>query len=472
MLQQTLTKGQPDWHNQFNANAAVSEDKLTIKALCTYDTDDNAFVLELLNVPASGANAEEIIYPDSLPDLFSVVAKFPSSYVGGAVIRIGAVDFTPIYPAFLPGDIQLINFDKVNNKCFFASSGGTVPADKVTYNSDDMPEVENVKAALDFINNKTTKADAENVKYINTNFYLLKNVKETLDELLALSAIYNRIYEGVDLSVKFASEIAAAPHNGNVWAWIQARIQEANYWGIYVGDYIPFVCSNGYAIKAEVAGIDTYYKYGDQQQTHHIDFIARDLWPDTHVYNKANYNNGTSVSPYTWLASDLYAFLNSLQMNVPNTATADPTLVAVDYRATGVYDKLPIALQNVISTKCLLLPQRYAAGSLLTADNTWGWVDAGKLWIPSEVEVYGMEHWGSKNGYSGGGYQQYPIFSTNMKRIKGAGDGGGGSAWWLSSAMVGYSTSCACVGGLGDAILAAATDSSIRAPLCFRIRAA
>lgn len=276
----------------------------------------------------------------------------------------------------------------------------------------------------------------------------------------------NRIYAGVDLTEKFAEEIAGY---GDPWAWIQARIAALSFSGINIGDYIPFITANGYIIKAEVAGIDTYYNYGDVPVPHHIDFISRDCWPDVHVYNKVNYNNGTTVSPSTWLASDLYAWLNSLAMSVPNAATANPALVAVNYATTGVYDKLPTALKNVIITKRALLPSRYTAGSLLTDDNSWAWQDAGKLWIPSEVEVYGCEHWGSKNGFSGGGYQQYPIFVTNMKRVKGAGDGGERSAWWLSSALGGYSTHCARVNASGYAYYTAASGTALRAPLCFRV---
>lgn len=42
----------------------------------------------------------------------------------------------------------------------------------------------------------------------------------------------------------------------------------------------------------------------------------------------------------------------------------------------------------------------------------------GKLWLPAEVEVYGMEHLGSKNGFSSIGYVQYPLFANNMRRVK------------------------------------------------------
>lgn len=332
-------------------------------------------------------------------------------------------------------------------------------------NAESTYRVGNVNITKEQIGIQSSTAELE-VAIAADGHMSVNNLQQTL------GAIHNRIYEGVDLTAKFAAEIAAAPYSGDPWAWIKARIQAADWQGILVGDYIPFKSSNNYNIKAEIAGIDTYYRYGDTEIGHHIDFISRDCWPETHVFNKVNYNNGTSWSGYPWLASDLYAWMNSLSMQVPNAATANPALVAVDYTATGVYDKFPAALKAVITPKRVLLSQRYTAGSLLTSDNNWGWRDAGNLWIPSEIEVYGCEHWGSKNGYSSGGFQQYPIFANNMKRIKGAGDGGGRAPWWLSSPDGGSSSAFAHVSGGGDGGSATASNTGVRVPVDFRIRAA
>ena len=70
-----------------------------------------------------------------------------------------------------------------------------------------------------------------------------------VDSALATTAlIANRIYPGVDLSVAFAAEIA---EYANVWAWVKARIQAANFAGLHVGDYIPFV-AGGNTLVAEI----------------------------------------------------------------------------------------------------------------------------------------------------------------------------------------------------------------------------
>ncbi len=304
--------------------------------------------------------------------------------------------------------------------------------------------------------------------YSNNHFPDIMNVRHALDYLLHKDYYNNYIHNETDLSVKFSEEISAAPYHGNVWAWIQARIRAADWNGIHIADYIPFRCTNGYEIKAEVAGIDTYYNYGDVPVPHHIDFISRDCWPDAHAYNKVNYNNGTSVSPHPWLSSDLYAFLNSLQMDVPNATGANPALVTVDYRFHGVYDKLPAELRTVIYPKHVILPQRYTVGSVLVNDNSFAEVNIGRLWTLAEVEVYGTEHFGSKNGLSGAGLQQYAIFANQMKRIKGRGDGGSRAYWWLLSTVGGHAGACACVADLGNGAQNGASRNYY-IPLCFRV---
>ena len=164
-------------------------------------------------------------------------------------------------------------------------------------------------------------------------------------------------------------------------------------------------------------------------------------------------------------------------MQVPGSAAIDGLpLVNVDYTLSGgILNTLPTNLQNVIVQKRILLPRRYTAGSLLIDDNNWDWRDIGKLWLPSEMEVYGTNIWGNNlspnQGYATGGFQQYPIFANNMRRVKGAGDGGARSYWWLLSVGGGASSTCCGVGYYGSASYCYydASYATIRAPLCFRI---
>ena len=153
-------------------------------------------------------------------------------------------------------------------------------------------------------------------------------------------------YPGMDLSLKFAEEIKGYT---SVWKWIQARIKAGNFYGIHVGDYIPFNCTNSAKtrIVAVVAGIDTYYKYGDQQVGHHIDFISKDLWPTYIQYNLANFNNG--LIPVEKLSGDgsKTEFVLTKQMDgIDNIIVGSDQVTGYTYDAstfTVTFDEAPAA---------------------------------------------------------------------------------------------------------------------------------
>lgn len=252
----------------------------------------------------------------------------------------------------------------------------------------------------------------------------------------------DRIYEGVNLETKFAAEIAGY---SDVWAWLKARITAVNYSGLHVGDYVPFVM-NGNAIKAQIAGIDTYRRYGDAAIGHHIDFISKDCYPVYVQWNTTDVNNGDATNAAPWMISNIKSVLN-----------------------TTWYGYLPAALQARIIEKRLLIETRYTSGSILTDSTGWAWNNIGKLWVPSEFEVYGGIVWGTR-GYSQNGSVQYPIFSGNSeKRIKNKGDGGNRCSWWLLSVHGGGSTSCCTVADTGYAGSPNASRATVCAPVCFRI---
>ena len=275
----------------------------------------------------------------------------------------------------------------------------------------------------------------------------------------------DQTYVGQDLTVKFADEIKGY---SDEWAWAKARRNAGNYAGMHVGDYIPITCSNGYVLKAQIAGINTYTGYGDQQVGNHIDFICKELWNDPHVMNKVYYNNGNANNPSPFLASDLNYWLNSMSGNVPNSTSDAAVTTEVDYTTDGVLYYLPDKLKNQIITKRIGLPGRYTAGSVLTSDNSWAWQSTGKLWIPSEVEVYGAPCWGS-SGFGMGGFVQYPLFACNMNRVKRRCSSNDRYGWWLLSARLDNSTGFATVANIGFCNNCSATYTYIAAPVCFRI---
>ena len=248
-------------------------------------------------------------------------------------------------------------------------------------------------------------------------------------------------YQGVDLTVRFAEEIAGY---ANPWRWIKARIAAANFDGLHIGDYIPvYVGAN--LMKMQIAGMDTYYRTGDQMVGHHIDWISKDCYPDTVQWFTSNDNNGTSTDPYPWNKSTVKAFLNDT-----------------------LFPMLPSELREVISEKRFLLEQRYSASGKLTDSTSWGWQDLGKLWLPSEGEVMDQTVWCTKT-YGNGHAVQYPIFANSWRnRIKGAGDGGDRANWWLLSVCGGHSTHACNVNHYGYAD-SYSCSSAYRVPVCFRI---
>lgn len=272
-------------------------------------------------------------------------------------------------------------------------------------------------------------------------------------------------YVGQDLTVKFADEIKGY---SDEWAWAKARKNAGNYAGMHVNDYIPITCSNGYVLKAQIAGINTYTGYGDQQVGNHIDFICKEHWNDLHVMNKVDYINGNANNPSPFLASDLNYWLNSMSGTVPNSTSDTSVTTEVDYTADGVLYYLPDKLKNQIVPKRILLPSRYTAGQVLTSDNSWAWQNTGKLWIPSEVEVYGAPCWGD-SGYGAGGFVQYPYFANNMNRVKRRCRSNDRYSWWLLSALSSNFTSFARVNSYGHANYASASATYVAAPVCFRI---
>ena len=236
------------------------------------------------------------------------------------------------------------------------------------------------------------------------------------------------------------------------WASLSGRVKVGDFTGIHIGDFKTITLTTGEVVVMEVAGIDQYYKCADTAIGHHVDFISRDCLADGRRMNSTNNNNGTEAEPSPWLASELYQTLND--------------------ETTGIFAKLPSDLKSYIITKRALLELRYSSAGAVSADTSWAWKNMGKLWLPTEVEVFGHHTW-SEPGYGTGGggcNLQYPIFQGGAKHIiKGDGNGGSRCAWWEASANRTNSAKFCAVNSNGDANNPTAANTGVRAPLCFRI---
>lgn len=267
------------------------------------------------------------------------------------------------------------------------------------------------------------------------------------------------LYQGVDLTIKFADEIA---NFSNEWAWMKNRIQNANFKGLHIGDYIPFTMTQtdgtfSCTLDAQIAGIDTYYENNTTSCPHHIDFISRECYPlrtwndggitYTTIWNETENNNGTANEPSPWKASYLYNLLNNVMFNY-----------------------LPNNLRLQIINKDWLVEYRYSASGILTDSNGYDWGTLGKLWLPTETEVCGACVWGTK-GYSVGTSIQYPIFANKNKK-KHAGKNGSRCSWWLLTICGNSSTDALYIGSYGTVssmvnINGGSINNTI--PICFRI---
>lgn len=331
------------------------------------------------------------------------------------------------------------------------------------------------------------------------------------------------VYPGVDLTVKFADEIA---NYTDEWAWVHARTQAGDYTGININDYIP-VAANGNTYKARIMGINTYKGYGDTEVGNHIDWIFDELWPTLKPINPVNYNNGLipkedvsadgtattfvltkemndvakiesggselsgwtydaaaytitfeeapaagtlsvtgTGTEYPWLASDAYHFANSLSGQVPNGTTLNPPVKHVDYTQDGIYYYLPQKLKNVIIQKRMYLPKRYSATGVLNNPKAGGWTDIGYIWFPTECELYGQGVWANTAYDMMGSALQYPYFSGNMNRVKNR--SGIRATWWLLSAYSGASAGWCDVSRTGHADSAGTSNVNVALPVCFR----
>ena len=116
-------------------------------------------------------------------------------------------------------------------------------------------------------------------------------------------------YEGRDLTVEFAEEIAGF---SDPWRWVKTRLAAHNIDGLHVEDYIP-IYMGSYLIKMQIAGIKTYTRTTDQELGWHIDWISKDCYPDTVQWFTSNDNNGTAADPAPYNKSTVKSFLAGLE---------------------------------------------------------------------------------------------------------------------------------------------------------------
>ena len=214
------------------------------------------------------------------------------------------------------------------------------------------------------------------------------------------------------------------------WAELKTKTAAGDFSGINIGDYKDVTLSNGEKVRMEVAGIDTYIGH-QSNNNHRIYWISRDCLKTTYAMNDTNTNTGG------FPASKLKTTLN-----------------------TTIFNMLPAEVQAVI----------VADKRLCSTKGSWEWKEDQKLWLPSEVEVWGFNSW-SEVGYGNGCGIQFPIFAGSLRHIcKGLGFGaaatGSRCGWWCDSPCASSTTNFCYVSTVGLANNNYAS-SALGVPVCF-----
>ena len=267
-------------------------------------------------------------------------------------------------------------------------------------------------------------------------------------------------YSDAALTTEVAATEAAYEGEYQSATAIKFKISGTDYYAA-IGD-----CTLGYQksmnanVKMEVAAINPYLRMGDTELTaQHILMCSRDALPPTLQMRCSNgvWCDTTQTNP--WLGSALYRTLNDAD---GAQYTGKGIIKLVEATALGAYVFKGPNNKGMRAR----LPTMAAGAASPTAG---AWADRGRLFLPTEAEVYGFPV-NSANGLNGIGmqYNQWPIFNGSARHIiKGAGDAGSRSYWWLESAT--SATHFASVTNGGAAYYTYAADPSIRAPLCFLV---
>lgn len=265
------------------------------------------------------------------------------------------------------------------------------------------------------------------------------------------SLVHNYAYDGADLSKRFT----AAELHQKVSAGDFSGIQNGDYWPITLnGNFKNYasgqiVTVNNAILKLEV-NLNVYLHYGDIPIGYNLVFCSRDLIPLTLQMRseKTTWYDDSQTNP--WLGSALYQTLNA-----PDGLQA---LVAKTDIGAYVY-----AGPNGNGMRFRLETKRAGA----TDATYWTWGDRGKLFLPTEREVWGQDVW-SEHTWGSGAAVQWPVFAGCLRHIsKKLGDSGSTAGWWCQSAQAGSNTGFAIPSTHGHPNFVDADAGWIGVPLCF-----
>ena len=275
----------------------------------------------------------------------------------------------------------------------------------------------------------------------------------TADAALALATASSRTANGIgqtvsnyvqlgrNLATEFAGEIGSTP----VATWLKSRVTAGKYGDLQIGDYVTIVLNNSShtSMIYQIAGFDQYYGVGDTANGRMIAMVPAIVYPEYVMFNTTANNNGNADETSPWRASNLFTWMNETFLGY-----------------------LPTEWQAVLKNIRVYNPIRYTEGSTITADNGGKWMDLGKIWAPSEIEVWGAPRCSTpQNGATlmANSDRQLPIFANGRTVIRSR------TAWWERSVAAGSPSGACAVGGDGTAAYRSATNASVRPVPCFYV---
>ena len=209
-------------------------------------------------------------------------------------------------------------------------------------------------------------------------------------------------------------------------------------------------------LKLEVAAINPYWRYGDSGELtgakNHVLFISRDCLPHYLRFRKANTAWHIAPDPTggigVWQGSALYTTLNDADNGVL------PLLAATDIGAYIYGGASGGGMRYYGETRA----------TEATTTSSGAWLDRGKLFLPSEDEVWGREIFTLRSNQ---GHLHLPLFHGSRRHIsKGIGDGGSRGDWWGMSAYAGGAANICSVSYYGNPGSGSAVNGR-GAPVCF-----
>ncbi len=252
---------------------------------------------------------------------------------------------------------------------------------------------------------------------------------------------------GMDLS----RVMTAAELHGQITAGDYSNIHMGDYWPITLnGSFKDYATGETKTFSNAVVNLEFmpnfYATHGDTAIGNHCLVCSRDCLPIALQMRSANdtWFDESQTNPF--LGSHLYQTLNA----------PDGIIALVEQTELGQY------IGNM-----RFRWERKPKGA--TTATSWAWGDRGKLFLPTEREVWGQDVW-SEHGFGGGGAAlQWSIFTGSYQHIiKRLGDGGARCHYWNASSVANSEVEFCDITDSGFANAHVAT-TALAVPLCWII---